>query len=373
MSKRGGKKGGKPDSILIISVFVLALFGLIMLASASSGLGQEKFGDSYYYLKRQALYGLLIGLIGFFIGLKINYHAYKNRYLSLALLLGTIFLLLAVFTPLGLEIKGATRWLEIGGFSFLPAELLKITLVIYLAIWLSAGKERQESIRGGLVPFLVIIGLVAGLLSAQRSTSPVVILIMVSLAMYFMSGAKLRYIAGTIAVGAVAVALLVAVTPYRAQRFLSYLHPEQDPQGSGFHVLQSKMAIGSGGMFGVGYGQSQVKEFLPEPIGDSIFAVIGEEFGFVGVIALIALFAILVLRMFMLSRGLRDQFGKLLLIGFGSIIGIQVFVNIGAMTGLLPITGTPLPFISYGSTTLIVFLTMAGIAANVSTYSKQNS
>lgn len=366
------KRGHAPDYTILISASLLVILGIIMINSASSHLGIEEFGDSYFYLKRHLLSGVLVGLIGFFIASKINYRAYHHKTISISLLVLSIITLLLVFTPLGVTIKGATRWLSIGPLTFQPAELLKLSLVIYLASWLSQRGYRQKNFKQGFIPFIVIISIVGGILILQHSTSPVAILLAVSLIMYFMSGAKLRYVGSIVGIGVVILASIIAITPYRAERILTFLNPEADPSGSGFHILQAKTAIGAGGLTGVGYGQSTVKYRLPEPIGDSIFAIIGEEFGFIGTITVIGLFTFLVIRIFLLYKGTYDGFGKLLLIGFGSIIGIQAVVNIGAISGILPLTGTPLPFVSYGGTALAVFMTMIGVVANISTFSSRS-
>ncbi len=362
------KPGHKPDYLILFCFGFLVLFGLVMLSSASSNLGRASFNDTSYYLKHQLLYGVLPGLIGFFITSKFYYGKYRSRTLSVMLLLVTLVLLGLVFTPFGFSAKGATRWIHFGPVAFQPSELLKLTLVIYLASWLSHSNYRQKRFKEGALPLLLILGIVSGFLLLEHSTSPVVILLITSLVMYFVSGARLSYVAGIIGVGVLGLAMIVAITPYRAQRVLSYLHPEADPQASGYQVLQAKIAIGSGGLTGVGYGQSTVKFRLPEPMGDSIFAVIAEEFGFIGALLLIGIILFLVLRIFLLARASHDRFAQLLLVGFGSLIGIQSFVNVGAMTGVLPLTGTPLPFISYGGTALMVFMTMMGIVVNISKY-----
>ncbi len=362
------QRGHKPDFLVAVLFALLVVFGLIMLASASSHLGQLDAGDSYYYLKHQIYYGLSLGLIGFFIALRIRYTAYNNKYFLLSFLVLTLLLVLAVFTPLGVTIKGATRWLEFGAFSFQPAEFLKLSLVMYLASWLAFKDHRQRAFREGFLPFAAVLTIVSGVLILQHSTAPVAILIAVALIMYFLSGAKLRYLLGIVFAGVISIALVVAITPYRAQRVTNFLNPEADANGTGYHALQARTAIGAGGLTGVGYGQSIVKYRLPEPIGDSIFAVVGEEVGFIGATVLVCLFALLVTRMYFLAYKTNDPFGRLLLIGFASIIGVQAIVNIGAMTGFLPLTGTPLPFISYGGTALAIFMTMIGITLNASRY-----
>ncbi|MDP1719175.1 MAG: FtsW/RodA/SpoVE family cell cycle protein, partial [bacterium] len=184
------------------------------------------------------------------------------------------------------------------------------------------------------------------------------------------SGAKMSYVAGVMVIGALALAAIVVATPYRLQRVVGFLDPSSNPLGAGYHINQAQIAIGAGETFGVGYGKSTTKiNYLPEPIGDSIFAVVAEELGFVGAVGLIGVFMVLVLRILLLARKTKDKFGKLVLIGFGIIIGLQVFINIGAISGILPLTGVPLPFISYGGTALAVFMTMGGIVTNISRYS----
>lgn len=362
------KNSHAPDYLMLVCAGLLTLFGIVLLASASSHLGLSSFGDASFFLKRQLLQGIGIGLIGFLICSRIFYGFWSRTYVSLALLTLTVIALLLVFSPLGLSANGATRWLAIGSFSFQPAELLKITFFIYLASWLSFKDHRQQSWKKGLLPFALILGAISTILFLQRSTSPVAMLAAIALTLYFMSGAKIRYILAIVGTGLAVVSMIVAVTPYRFMRVMTYLNPEADAQGSGYHILQAKTAIGSGGLFGVGFGESTMKYRLPETIGDSIFAVAGEEFGFVGCLIIIALFALLVGRMLRVARRSQDPFGRLLMIAFAGVIALQVFVNIGAMTGILPLTGTPLPFMSYGGTSLAIFLTMMGMSANISRY-----
>ncbi len=364
-------EGRKPDYLILSCAGLLVLLGLVMLASASSNIGKVQFNDPSYYLKHQLYYGISLGIIGFLITSKLNYSIYKNRIISVGFLLFTCILLVLVFSPLGLKAGGASRWLALGPFSFQPAELLKLSLVIYLASWLSQKDIRQRLVLQGVLPFVTVLSVIAGLLIFQHSTSPVAILLLVALIMYFISGARLAYLFGIVVAGAVAIALLVMITPYRAQRVMTFLNPEADPTASGYQAMQAKTAIGAGGFIGVGYGASTVKYHLPEPAGDSIFAVIGEEFGFIGSIFLLGLFACLVIRILLVAQKTADPFGRLLLVGFGSIIVVQTAVNIGAMSGVLPLTGTPLPFISYGGTNLAVFMTMMGIVVNVSKYSSR--
>jgi cell division protein FtsW len=241
---------------------------------------------------------------------------------------------------------------------------------MYLAAWLANTKfKRSTDFQSGLLPFAIVSGLIGVLLILQPATSTVAILLISGLVVYFVSGAPLKYIFGIIGVAIVLVTAVIVATPYRLARIEGYLNKSTNTQGQNYQVDQALIAIGSGGVTGVGYGQSATKaNYLPEPIDDSIFAVIGEEMGFIGASFLVILFALLAFRLFWLSRNVGDQFGKLLLIGFGTVIAIQAFVNMASISGIIPLTGVPLPFVSYGGTALAIFITMAGITLNISKY-----
>jgi cell division protein FtsW len=233
LSQHTLRRAHAPDYLVLLCVGLLALFGLFILASASSSLGAVQFGDSYYYLKHQIYYGLSFGVVGFLITSKLFYGVLSKRGVSLTLLVLSICGLGLVFTPLGLTLKGATRWVEIGPISFQPADLLKLSLIIYLASWLAFKDHRQQSIKQGLLPFGAVLTVISTFLILQHSTSPVAMLILVALVMYFVSGARVRYLVTIIGAGILSLALVVAVTPYRAQRVLTYLNPEADASGSG--------------------------------------------------------------------------------------------------------------------------------------------
>jgi cell division protein FtsW len=363
-----GKKGHSPDYFFLATVIILAVFGLAMLASASSNLGKTQFNDTYYYLKHQLLYGLSFGIVGFLAGYFLYYQHWKK--FAFVLLLISLAALVLVFTPLGLQARNTSRWLHLGPLTFQPAELMKLTFLIYLAAWLSNPKlKRATDFQSGLVPFLIVSGIIAGLLILQPATSTVVILLVSGLTVYFMSGAPLKYLLLMGVVGILAIGAIIYVTPYRLQRITGFLDQSANTQGQNYQLNQSLIAIGSGGLFGKGYGQSLTKNgSLPTPIDDSIFAVVAEELGFVGAGALVALFAFFAIRLFWLAKRMNDRFGKFLLIGFGMVIALQAFVNMAATSGLIPLTGVPLPFVSYGGTALAIFLTMSGISLNVSKY-----
>jgi cell division protein FtsW len=370
------KFGHNPDYIFLSCVILLTVFGLVMLSSASSDLGKIKFNDTYYYLKHQLIYGLTFGIVGFLATFLIHYRFWQK--LAFPLLLFSVLSLILVFTPLGFSHSGANRWLSLGPLSVQPAEFLKLTFIIYLSAWLSSqkgkGLGRQKNLLSGYLPFLIISGSIAFLILIQPSTTTVAIIMAAGLLVYFASGARLSFVAGTILLGLACLALVVFITPYRFERAETYFKtligsPNVDSQAQGYHSDKAKMAIGSGGLFGVGFGKSTTKfKYLPEPIGDSIFAVVAEEFGFIGSAILIGIFLTLFIKGIVIAKKSRDQFAALTTAGFVSIIAIQTFIHIAANSGILPLTGVPLPFISYGGTSLAIFLTMSGVIANISKY-----
>lgn len=364
---KNNKGGHAPDYVFLSTLGILVVFGIVMLSSASSDLGKIKFDDTFYYLKHQIYYGLLPGIVGFLFAAFFHYKKWQTA--ALYLLVGSVIALLLVFTPLGIHAGGATRWVSIGPISLQPAELLKLTFILYMAAWLGGKRtKRQTSFKEGYLPFILISGFIALLIVLQPATTTVAVIMLASLIVYYMSGAKFRYIALTVLLGFVALVGLIIATPYRAERVMNYFNPEKvDVLGKGYHRQQALIAIGSGGPAGVGYGQSTTKyKFLPEPIGDSIFAVIAEELGFAGSIFVLALFTLLFTRGLMIANKCKDKFGQLAVIGIISVLAIQTFVNIGAISGVLPLTGVPLPFISYGGTALAIFLTMMGVVTNIS-------
>lgn len=363
-------KSHHPDYILIIAVWALAIFGLAILSSASSDLGKIKFDDTYYYLKHQFFYGLLFGAAGFFLAYKIYYRRWE-KFAVFLLFLNVIALALVLFTPLGIKVHGAERWLKLGPISFQPAEFLKFTFIAYLATWFGSKSRRRNSFSEGFLPFLIVSGLIGALLLLQPSTSALLIIMGSALAIYFASGAKMKFILLTIVIVAVALAAVVFLTPYRWERIVTYLKPDIDPQGKSFQINQSLTAIGLGGFRGVGYGKSTLKSgLLPEPIGDSIFAVFAEEFGFIGTIIMIGIFLTLLLRGFLITKNAPDSFAGLFCVGIMSVIAIQSFIHIASVSGLIPFTGVPLPFVSFGGSSLIALLTAMGVVANISKHTR---
>lgn len=358
-----------PDYLFIILVGLMTLIGLACLLSASIIMGKNTFNDPFYYFKHQLLYGGAAGLAGFLLMSKIYYRRLEK--LALPLLLIGILLMLLVFTPLGLEIKGARRWVSLP-FAFQPGEIIKLVFTIYLAAWISKRAEKIKTFKEGFFPFLLFLAMIAALFVMQRSTSALIIIAGTALAIFFLSRAKLLHIGIIILLGTALVAGLILFRPYQTSRLLSFMNSGDDPQGRDYHINQALIAIGSGGLTGVGFGNAVSKyNYLPEPMGDSIFAVIAQEFGFIGVLILISLYVLFLFKGLLISKYSPDTFSQLLSAGLTIMVAFQAFINIAAMSKLIPLTGQPLPFISYGGTSLGVLLTSMGIIVNISKYTKK--
>lgn len=360
-------KSHQPDYILIAIVLFLTAAGLVILSSASVVLSQDLFGQSYYFLKHQLFYSISIGLLAFLILQRINYRIWQKAALPL-LIISLIFLALVFVPGLGYSYGESRRWLTIGPFSIQPFEFVKLTFILYLSALLA--KPRQEAkqvFKASILPFLVVLGLITGLVLAQPNLSALIIIVLIAAAIYFMAGLRVYYLLGFGGLALLSFFALIKITPYRMQRLTVFLHPEIDPQGIGYQINQALLAIGTGGLFGLDLGHSVQKwQYLPEVVGDSIFAIVAEEMGFIGGLALVILFALLAWRGFKISRNAPDQFGYLLAGGLTSWLVFQAFINMAAISGMIPLTGMPLPFISFGGSAMVAALAGAGILVNVS-------
>lgn len=356
-----------PDYVFLSCFAAVAIFGIVMLSSASTAVAFQRFGDSLYYVKHQLLYGFLPGAFVCAFCALVDYH--KWRRLGFTLFAMSIAMLVAVLIPgIGVEYGGARSWIDLGFVSFQPAEVVKLTFILYLASWLEKrDKKVIKDFSDGLVPFLISLGIVMFLMLLQPDVGTMTVIVMIALLIYYSAGADLKHLTGLGLLGAAGLFLLIKLAPYRTARLTVFLHPELDPQGVGYHINQALLAIGSGGLFGLGFAHSRQKHlYLPEVIGDSIFAIIAEELGFVVVTAFLLILFILMQRGFRLAKLAPDHFGRFVAVGIMSWIGFQSFINIMAMVGLMPITGLPLPFISYGSSSLIVLFAAMGIMINIS-------
>lgn len=357
------------DKILLLIVATLLVLGLVMIASAGIAYSKIRFADPYFFFKKQ-LVGVAIGLVALYFGQRIDYKFWKKVAFPFFAL--GIFFSILVFVPgIGSKIYGASRWIQLGFISFQPSEMLKIGLVMYLAAWLESRGARTKDFFEGLVPFVTIVGVVSFLLIKQPDVGTLGVTVLIAISVFFVSGAKLAHIFSLGSLGLLALIILIKMESYRMNRFLVFLHPELDPRGVGYQINQALLAIGSGGLFGVGIGHSLQKfNYLPEPVGDSIFAIIGEELGFVGVIFIITLFVFLAIRGLKIAKHAPDAFARLLATGIISWIFFQAFINMAAISGVVPLTGIPLPFISYGGTSIIFLLFGVGILLNISKQAK---
>lgn len=359
-------KARSVDKTFLALAALLALLGFAIFISASLGLLARDGVSFSRVASTQLVFGLIGGTIALFFAANAPYTFWRQH--AFWIFVGACVISLFVFIPgLGLELKGAHRWLTLGSFTFQPSELLKIGYIIYLATWLARARKQIESWEHGLFPFLGISAIVALILLLQKDTDTLIISLSAGLAMFVASGAKIRDIGITILLGLLALAAVALMRPYVLERIQTFLDPGADPLGASYQIQQSLIAVGSGGVFGRGFGQSVQKfDYLPEPIGDSIFAVAAEEFGFVGSVILIGLFLAFVLKGLAIARSAKDPFGGLLATGLVVLIGTQAFWNIAAMLGVVPLSGLPLVFVSHGGTALLFALFSVGIVLSIS-------
>ncbi len=359
------------DRTLLIIVVTLVTMGFFIFASASLGLLAREGARFSSVAFSQVVFGLIGGSVGMFFTSQIYYRHWRKY--AFYIFVATCLLALAVFIPwIGLEHGGAKRWIVIAGFSFQPSELLRIGFVIYMATLLSGTQKKIKTFRYGTLPFLATIGVVGAILLKQPDTDSFLLMGTAGLAMFITAGGRWRDVAIMALTGILLLALLVISRPYLMDRLTTFINPSDDPQGKSYQIQQSLIAVGAGGITGRGFGQSIQKfEYLPEPIGDSIFAVYSEEFGFLGSSFLIMLFTFFSFRGFKIATHAKDLFGMLLVVGFMTIIVMQAFLNIAAMLSIAPLMGLTLPFVSHGGTALLTTLIAVGIVLNVSKYQKK--
>lgn len=357
------------DRVFLLLSGILLVFGLVMLASASSPAGYSKFGDTFYFIKKQILFGVLPGLFLFFILARINYRLLQK--FSGVIYVLSLLLLILVFIPgVGLVLNGSRSWVHFLGWSLQPSEFAKLAVIIITAKLLSENKDLSDW-KNNLIPIFAMLAPAVLLIAAQPDVGTLSILIVIICSMLYLAGIPKLYLAILGLVGVAGFAVLMLLAPYRVQRLTTFLHPELDPKGVGYQINQAFLAVGSGGVFGLGLGHSRQKfQYLPEVQADSIFAVIAEEMGLLVVSGLVILITFLGLRGFKIAKGAPDQFGHLLAAGIMIWFVWQSFLNISTTIGLLPLTGVPLPFISHGGSAMLVALASFGVVANISKFSK---
>tara|TARA_B100000745_G_scaffold292473_1_gene233360 strand:+ start:19313 stop:20413 length:1101 start_codon:yes stop_codon:yes gene_type:complete len=362
--------GNRMDRPLLIIIGLLVLIGFFLFTSASLGLLAQEGARFSSVAFNQLFLGVGLGTISMFLMSRVHYRFLK-RY-ALHIYIASLILTILVFVPMiGFSAGGATRWLLLGPISLQPAEILKIGTIVYLATYLASARAHLHKYQTGLLAFIFILVPPTVVLLLQPDTSTILVITGTALGMFFAAGARWRDIGILVLIGAIALSGLVAMRPYVLDRITTFINPSTDRLGSGYQIQQSLIAVGSGKVVGRGFGQSVQKfGYLPEPTGDSVFAVAAEEFGFIGAVLIIFLFIALITRALLISTRAPDYFGGLVVAGIILLIATQALINMASMLGVMPLTGLPLPFISHGGTALFVMLSGMGIVLNVSKYAK---
>ncbi len=356
----------KIDKPLLITFFILVVFGLLMVFSASNVVAEYKYNDSFYFFKRQLIFAL-IGIL--FMILVINLDMMKiYKYTTVIFFIGILTLILVLIPGIGVVRGGARSWIGFGSFSFQPAEFSKITLMLLLAKYLSKHDHDLNKFLN-FVGILAVIVLIFGLIMLQPDFGTGLVLVISGILLLFCSQAPIKYFILLLVLGIAGIVVLIVSAPYRIERILAYLDPWSDPLGSGFQTIQSLYAISPSGLFGLGFNHSMQKHFfLPEPQNDFIFAIVCEEFGLIGAVILLALFAFLIIRIIYIARRQTNIYYRYICLGIALIFFTQVFINIGVVIGLLPVTGITLPIISYGGSSLLLSMIMIAIVLNISRF-----
>lgn len=364
------QKKSKIDYQLLVLIMALLTFGLISLYSASTVKSFEDFGNTTRYIFHQLIYGVSTGLIAMWILAKIDYHKWQ-KLLPVIILISLCLLALVKAPGIGFSAGGATRWIHFGSVFFQPSEIAKLAVIIYLAAWAAKKKQQTGDFVFGILPSLIITGLFASLILWQPDFGTMSIILSTAAVLLFVSGVRLKHFLMISILAIAALVLLIKFEPYRYERLVSFINPTIDRQGASYQINQALLGVGAGGSWGYGYGLSRQKyNYLPQPMNDSIFAVTAEELGFFRSTFLIILFLLFMLKGFAVAKKAQDAFGKYLAAGISVWIGLQALINICSMIGLLPLTGVPLPFFSYGSSSMLVVLAAMGILMNISKQAK---
>lgn len=357
------------DYALLCALLLLLFIGVVMVYSSSSYYAlyqKDVYNTDYYFIKE--ITWVIVGTIGMAITMSIDYHIYK-KFTPWLVIITLALLIIVLFA--GADINGAVRWIRLGPLSFQPSELAKYVLVLYLALLIDKRKNKIKKFGEGTILYLCIAAVFAVLVLLEKNLSITAIIMMVAFIMILVGGAKISHLLSLVPVGIAAGLALIFTQSYRLDRLTSFLNPWADPSGDSYQLIQSLYALGSGGIFGVGLGNSRQKAlFMPEPHNDFIFSIIGEELGLIGCIFIISIFMFIVIRGTTIAVKARDNYGFLLAIGIISVIAIQAIINIAVVSGSMPITGVPMPFISYGGTSLVFNLGAMGILLNISRQSK---
>ena len=361
-------KNKRIDFPLTISVIFLVLLGVVMVYSASMYTAQTQYGNKYYYLQKQII-GAILGIAVLFITSFFDYH--KISKFKYPILIIAILLLVLVFVPgIGVENYGAKRWINLPFFTLQASEVAKFAFIIFASSYMSLNYEKMRTIKG-VLPVLLVGGVICLLIIAEPNMSVTVCVGALMLFMLFIGGIKIKHVLSIGSPCLLAIPALIIAEPYRLKRLMAFLDPWQSPLAEGYQLIQSYYALGMGGIWGVGLFNSKQKYlFLPFAESDFIFSIIGEELGFIGCVAVISVFIIVVTRAFVIAKGATDRLGGYLSAGIGCLIGLQVIINVAVVTGSIPPTGIPLPFVSAGTSSIVMFCASIGIVNNVKMQSK---
>jgi cell division protein FtsW len=365
--RAGVARAGPPDYLLLVAAAMLVVAGMLAVYTSSFAVGYHEYGNTNFFVARQAIFAL-IGMAAMVFFMRMDYN--RLRVLSLPMLIVALIALFLVLVPgIGVERNGAARWLEFGPISVQPSEYAKLAVVIYISAWLTSRGNDIHKFSLGFVPFVLMLGIIGGLIMAEPDMGTTIVVLLTASTLFFVAGAPLSHLALLLAVGGAISFMVVQEREYQMDRLMSYLDPEGDPQGNGFQILQLLIALGSGGPLGIGWAESRQKFFyVPGAHTDGVFAVIGEEVGFAGLMLVIGLFAFFIFRGIKVTFSARDRFGTLLSIGIISWIGFQTLINIAGITRTIPLTGVPVPFLSYGGSSLIALMAAVGVLLSVSRY-----
>ncbi len=359
------RKNGWPDLILLGAILALLVIGVIMVYSSSAVKGYLYYNDPYHFFKADLIW-VGLGLITMLFCMRLDLNILR-RWAKPALYFSIILLVLVKVPGLGREVNGATRWIGLGPLSIQPSEVIKLSLVLIIAHLMAKNPHQNQSFRKGLLPILGLLGLIAGLIMLQPDLGTTMVIAGTTFFLLIAAGARTSHMAGLIGAGLGLIVMAIATAPYRMRRILAFLDPWADPSGKGYQTIQALLALGPGGLFGLGLGQSRQKFlYLPENHTDFIFAMIGEELGFVGASVVVLLFFLFAWRGFKVAMGAEDSFMSLLAVGLTSMITIQAMINMGVVSGMLPVTGITLPFLSYGGTSLVFTMLGVGVLLNIS-------
>ena len=360
------------DFMMIALTLLLVIFGIIMVFSASYYWSIDQYGQPYHFLIRD-IFWAVSGFVLLFVAMVVDYHVYANKKVAMTLLVISILLLGLVLTPLGQNINGATRWIGIGPITIMPGEVTKLCSIIFVSWYLSERPERIMSVTRGIIPMLILGGVYAGLIMMQPNMSTAITVLFIIMMIMFVAGMQYKHLLVLFGIGGVAMCGLIFMDKdgYRLKRVMSFMDPFKDALGDGYQVVQSLLALGSGGLAGAGLGKSVQKNlYLPEPQNDFILAIIGEELGYIAMLILLAVYLLMIWGGIRIAMNAPDRFGMLLASGVTAMIGIQVILNVAVVTSSMPATGVTLPFISYGGNALWMFMLAMGILLNISRHKK---